>query len=173
MRGTRHTRSWLAIAVVLVALGFAGCGGDGDDAASDAADAVASGGDDAGDASPESGSESGGELDSSNDGSDDSGGDDFPIAVPDGLLLDALADAGVPMDSQRQLFFEDDDFDRIVTFYDDWTTENGEWSRGESEGTVVYQQLDGDSIQMITVSPGHDAGAQADGPVTFVLLVAG
>ena len=77
------------------------------------------------------------------------------------------------MEAQRQLFYEDGDFDRVVSFYDDWTSANGEWARAESQGTVVYQNFEADGLFSITVSPGHDAGAQADGPVTFVLLVAG
>ncbi len=175
MVGTRDTRAWLAVIglLVVLGLGLAACGGDDDDLASEAADAVVSGGDETDDDPAGSDDESGGQSDRSGGGSADAGGEDFPIPAPDGLVLDALADAGVPMDAQRQLFYEDGDFDRVVGFYDDWTAENGEWSRGESEGTVVYQSLDGDGIRAITVSPGHDAGAQADGPVTFVLLVAG
>ena len=167
----RDTRGWLAIVVLLAALGLAGCGGDDDgDAASDAPDAGAVGGDDV---LADSGSGGVDESDGSNSDSGDVAGDDFPIPAPDGLVLDALADAGIPLDSQRQLFYENDDFDRVVMFYDDWTSENGEWSRGEAEGTVVYQRLDGEAIGQISISPDHDPGAQADGPVTVVLLVAG
>lgn len=66
-----------------------------------------------------------------------------------------------------------DDVDRIVAFYDDWMEQNGEWARTEVEDTVVYQSIDGDVLRSITITPDQDAGAQVDGPVTFVLLVAG
>jgi hypothetical protein len=73
---------------------------------------------------------------------------------------------------KRQLYYTSDDFDRVVAFYDDWTSQNGEWARGEAEGTVTFQGLDGEGVRSITISPEHDPGAQADGPVSYVLLVA-
>ena len=55
---------------------------------------------------------------------------------------------------------------------DDWTSQNGEWARTEAAGTVVYQALDG-GLRQISITPDEDPGAQADGPATFVLLIAG
>lgn len=98
--------------------------------------------------------------------------EDFPIPIPDGLLLDAHADAGISISSQRALFYENGDFDRIVAFYDDWTSDNGEWSRTEAAGSVAYQRLDTETLWSIVVTPDHDPGAQADGPVTTVQLLA-
>jgi hypothetical protein len=144
-------------ALTLAISPLTGCRGD-----DDAADAGETGPDGDGDSEGSSGASSGG-------GSVDVG--DFSIPAPDGLLLDALADAGIAMDSQRQLFYENDDFDRIVAFYDEWTGQNGEWSRSKAEGSVLLQDISGGALQMISITPDPDPGAQADGPVTFVLLV--
>lgn len=97
---------------------------------------------------------------------------DFPIPIPDGLVLDVLADSGITMSGQRQLYYEDDDYDRVVAFYEDWTSQSGEWARGEAEGTISFVSLDVDDSALITIIPDQDPGAQADGPVTAVLLVA-
>jgi hypothetical protein len=147
---------------------LAGCGSD-----DDAADAEATSPDAGSVVSTEPAGGGNGEADGSSEASSDGSVDavEFPIPAPQGLVLDALADAGIPMDSQRQLYYENDDFDRVVAFYDDWTSRNGEWSRGEAEGTVVFQDISGSALQSITIAPNHDPGAQADGPVTFVLLV--
>lgn len=169
MKGMHELRGKLTVVALLMGLGFAACGGDGDVAASNPPD-VAAGGDVGDEASEESAvggaGESGGSV------SAGAAVGDFPIPAPDGLLLDVLADVGLALDGQRQLYYESDDFDRVVMFYDDWTSQNGEWSRGEAEGTVVFQGLDGSGIRQITITPGHDPGAQAAGPVTFVVLVA-
>jgi hypothetical protein len=151
--------------VAIVAL--AGCGSD-DDAGGGAGSAEAGGGastEPIGDGEGDSGGSSG----ASGSGSVDVG--DFPIPAPDGVVLDALADAGIPMDSQRQLYYANGDFDRVVAFYDDWTSQNGVWSRGEAEGTVVFRDISGEALQSISVTPDQDPGAQADGPATFVVLV--
>ena len=147
---------WLVI-VVLAILASSACGDDG----GGSPDTPSS-------SSPDSGTDA---VDGPSGGAADVG--DFPIAAPDGLLVDALADAGIPMAGQRQLYYPSDDFDRVVAFYDDWTSENGEWSRSESGGVVVFQRLDSDGIESITITPGHDPGAQADGLVTFALLISG
>ncbi|MDJ0771199.1 MAG: hypothetical protein QNJ12_20595 [Ilumatobacter sp.] len=177
-------RGTIGVLAALALVGVAGCGGDDDDAGSDPADAEASGSDaggDGGDDSTDAGGDSsggagdsddaGGAVDSS--GSADTGGGDFPIPAPDGLILDALVDAGIPMDSQRQLYYPNDDFDRLVAFYDDWISQNGEWARTEVEGSVIYQSFDDDRIRQISITPDEDPGAQAEGPAIFVLLVAG
>lgn len=158
---------------VLAVLGLAACGGD-DDAGSVPAASSSGAGDDASTEAGSDSGDSGGAGSSSNgDGTADAGDGDFPIPAPDGVVLDALVDSGLDMEGQRQLYYENDDFDRVVAFYDDWTSRNGEWARGEALGKVSFTGLDGDLIRMITISPDHDPGAQADGPVTFVLLVAG
>ena len=59
----------------------------------------------------------------------------------------------------------------MVAFYDDWTAEDGGWTRTESDGIVVFSGSDVERIRTITITPGHDPGAQADGPVTYVLLI--
>lgn len=110
---------------------------------------------------------------SSEGGSDDMSGGDFAIPAPDGLVLDALVDSGLDLSGQRQLYYDDDDFDRVVAFYDDWTSQDGEWVKSEIEGTVTFQGFETDNIRLITITSDFDPGAQADGPVTYLLLVAG
>lgn len=153
--------------LLLIVLILGACG-SGDEEVSDDAVAATSAEDsaDAADGSDSDGAES------DDAGSTDFGGDDFSIPSPDGMILDALESAGISMDSQRQLYYPNDDFDRIVAFYDDWIGSNGEWSKAEAEGTVVYQDISGNGIRQITISPDQDPGAQAEGPATFVILVA-
>ncbi len=169
-------RGSVGVLAALAILAVAGCGGDDDDAESEPADVEASDSDggDASDGASDANDDGIGSGGASDDGgSADAGGADFPIPAPDGLLLDALVDAGIGIEGQRQLYYPNDDFDRIVDFYDDWTDQNGEWARTEVEGTVVYQSLDSDGIRQISVTPDEDPGAQAEGPATFVLLIAG
>ena len=176
--GVRTRQGMVGVLAALALVAVVGCGGDDDDAGSDPAGAEASGSDadgDGGDDSAESGGDSGGDAGGSSGdsgGSADAGGGDFPIPAPDGMILDALVDAGINIAGQRQLFYPNDDFDRLVAFYDDWTSQNGEWARTEAAGTVVYQSFDG-ALRQISITPDEDPGAQADGPATFVLLVAG
>lgn len=163
------------MAVTFALVGVAGCGGDDD--ASDQVDTVddgagSGGGDADGGGSADDGSAGdGGDSASSGAGAvDDS---DFPIPAPDGLVLDVLDDSGINMEAQgqRQLYYARDDFDRVVTFYDDWTSQDGGWTKGGADGVVVFSDTESGLIRSITVTPEHDPGAQADGPVTFVLLV--
>jgi hypothetical protein len=169
-RTDRRWRVIVGLLAVAAVLGLAACG---DDAGSDPAIPGSDAGDDV---TTETGNDNGdpdGSDGQSNDGGTvDVGGGDFAIPAPEGLVLDALVDSGLDMEGQRQLYYENDDFDRVVAFYDDWTSQNGEWTRGEAEGIVTFQSLDGDSLRWITITPDHDPGAQADGPVTYVLLVA-
>lgn len=160
---------------VLAVLGAAACSGD-DDADSDGADVVA--GQDADQGSDQgAGEQTGGDA-TADGGGAAAGGDgvDFVIPAPDGLVVDALVDAGIDMVSdgtgQRQLYYDDADFDRVVAFYDDWTAANGDWQKSEVDGDVVFVGLDVDVIRTIAVTPDYDPGAQADGLVTYVLLVA-
>ncbi|MGI9645087.1 MAG: hypothetical protein ACR2O6_07245 [Ilumatobacteraceae bacterium] len=157
-------------------MGLAACGSDDDTEGSDAAEAEADSANADDDSAAESGATNGGDSDgsagaSSSDGSADAAGGDFPIPAPDGLVLDALADSGIESTGQRQLYYENDDLERVTAFYDDWTGQNGEWAKTEAEGFVTFIGLDGGGT--ISITPEHDPGAQADGPVTFVLLIAG
>ena len=159
--GAIGTRLLAALTLLLGA-----CGGD-DDAPSSDAGAVL---DDGGDSEPADAGD-GGEPGDSGDGGSDVAGDDFPIPRPDGLVLDALADSGIDSPGQRQLYYRDDDLERVVAFYDDWTAGEGGWTRSESAGIVVFSGTDTERLRMISVTPDHDPGAQADGPVTYVLLI--
>ncbi len=170
-RGIRRSVvSALFVAMVLLA----GCGND---SASESPDAIddGSGADDGDDASGESGdtngsaAEGGGESDNTAVASDE----DFPIPIPDGVLLDAHADVGLAIDNQRSLFYSADDADRLVGFFDDWTSQSdGTWARTELEDTVSFTRTDGE-FGSIVITPDHDPGAQADGPVTLLALAVG
>lgn len=151
---------------VLAALSLSACGGD--DAASPDTDPPAT--DVAADSGASDAADNGGPV-ASGDSSTDTAEDDFPIPRPDGLVLDALADSGIASPGQRQLYYLADDFDRVVAFYDDWTAGDDAWTRTESGGIVVYSGIDTERIRTITITPDHDPGAQADGPVTYVLLI--
>lgn len=171
-------RPVVGLLAALALVGITACGGDDDDASqpADAAETDDQDGAENGDAGDAGGGDSGDSDSGTGDGADDggagdAGGGDFPIPAPDGLVLDALVDAGLNLDSQRQLFYENDDRDRIIAFYDDWIDGNGEWSRTEIGTEVYYQRLDGGGISSIAITPDFDPGAQADGPVVFVLLV--
>lgn len=169
---------WRGVAGLLAALSIGtltACGGDDDAEPADAPTVEPA------DDSADNDNDAGGDVDDSA-GDSDAAGDaepaasddvDFPIPAPDGLVLDALADPGIDMSAsgQRQLYYDNDDFDRVVAFYEDWTGQGGEWSRGEAEDTVVFQDIGGEFLRSITITPDHDPGARADGPVVFVLLV--
>ena len=160
----------MAVLALIIALGLSGCGGGDGDEVTETDDANASSDEgveeDADDAED-------GEADGADAGSGDSDDGDFPIPIADGVLLDVLADAGIESDGQRQLYYADEDFDRVVAFYEDYTTSGGEWSSFESDGAVGFQRIDGEITEMITIAPNEDPGALADGPVTVVLLIAG
>lgn len=164
--GTRRTPVGVGLLAAITLL-VGACGGDDDTPAGDAA---ATADDDGGSSDPSAGD--GGEPDDSGVGDSDTAADDFPIPRPDGLVLDALADSGISSPGQRQLYYDDDDFDRVVGFYDEWTVGDGGWTRTESGGIVVFSGSDTERIRSITITPDHDPGAQADGPVTYVLLIA-
>ncbi len=167
-------RTLAALAMVLV-LALAACGGDDDDDTSAADDASSAPADDGG-------SESGGSSDPGDEsGGDGSGGsvsngldvdgDQYDIPAPDGAILDPLADAGISLGGQRQLFYDNDDFDRLVDFYDEWTSGNGEWGRSEIDDVVVFTDLDVDAIRSITIN--RDVDDPQAGIVTFLLLIGG
>ena len=170
---TPMNRRWRIVVGLLASvamLSLAACGDDADDP-------TAVSGEDGGAAAETAGDGNGDAGDGDSDGAlvteGTGAGDDFPIPLPEGVVLDALADAGLSFESQRQLYYPSDDYGRVVAFYDEWTSANGEWARGEAAGTVSVQRIDGDGMQSIAITPDQDPGAQAEGPLTFVLLVAG
>lgn len=152
----------MLLAVMIALVGA--CGDDDDPASGDPPSGETTSGDAA---SPDAGDA--GETNGAGNEADDA--DDFPIPRPDGLVLDALADSGIQSPGQRQLYYEAAAFDGVVAFYDEWTTSDGGWMRSESGGIVVYSAVDADRIRTISITPDHDPGAQADGPVTYVLLI--
>ncbi len=169
-------RSVVGSAALLAVLGASACSGD-DDAGSDAGDVVADPGGDQ-DVDAGAGEQTGGDDAAADGDTPAADGDtvEFVIPLPTGFVLDAFVDSGLDMvndgTGQRQLYYPGADFDRVVAFYDDWMAENGEWSKAEVAGDVVYTDLDVDLIRTIAITPDHDPGAQADGPVTYVFLVA-
>lgn len=165
---------WTSVSLALV-LALTGCVGDADGVAGPTASSAPSA------AEPSRvASEPGGEATIS-DGATEPEGDasgsgdveDLAIPAPRGIVLDALADAKLDIGGQRQLYYRDDDFDRVVAFYDDWTGKHGEWARGQSQDSVTFQRLDGDRVSFINITPDQQAGDLDRGLLTFVLIVAG
>jgi hypothetical protein len=60
-------------------------------------------------------------------------GEDFPIAIPDGWVVDFHGRSGLTVARAVQVYYPADDFDRIVAFYDDWTEgQPDEYTRTEA-----------------------------------------
>ena len=165
--------------VVLLCVSFGlltACGDDG----GDAADSPAPADDGAGAVGDDDGGESADDAGTGDTGSDDGtadapagSDDDFPLPIPDGVILDAHADIGLRFDNQRQLFYAAADAARLVAFYDEWTAQDsGSWARTEIDGEVSFTRVDGE-VGVIAITPGYDPGAQADGPVTLLAMVVG
>ena len=151
------------------------CGGD-DDASDDVAtpgggvDATtdADGSDD-GDGAGSGDAGTGGGSDGGEAGST-AGGVPFPAGG-----RDVLAEAGLSIDSQVQLFYPQDRFDELVAYYDDYTSSlPGEVFRTESGAVIVYQVFDEGSALTATITVERDAQDGADAPPeTFVFIVDG
>lgn len=158
----------MLVIIAAIALVLAGCGDDSGD------DAAPSEGGDAG--TSDTGASNGGSDDTGADDAGDGGNvgsaDDADISIPiaPGAVLDVLADAGIPIAGQRQLYYPVDQFDALVAFYDEYTSGEGEWARSEVDGAVTYLRVDGET-QTISITPNHETGAEYDGPVTFAFLV--
>ena len=135
-----------SVAVVVVAALLAGCSSGDDDSP------VAESGDDD---SPVA--ESG---DPTASGSDrpDSVNEDFPVAFPSGWQVDLLGEIGMSETQGAQLLYANDDYDRLIAFYDDWFASQPEEfvSRSDAgDGSVIYLFL-GEPRYQVTVTSGYE-----------------
>jgi hypothetical protein len=85
--------------------------------------------------------------------------EDFPIAIPDGWVIDFYEELGLTVAGTVQVFYPADDFDEIVTFYSDWTNRQAdEYARIDTGDTVVFQA--GSPIRRIAISGNYDEGGE-------------
>lgn len=134
----------------------AGCGSGDEGAATTQAtnQSVDDGGDDDGDGGDEG--EGGGDSAPSASGTAFPEGidEDFLVPVPAGWEIDIyeeLAEQGVTVSAGVQVLYPNDDFDRIIAFYDDWTEQDSvDHVRSEAGDTIVYQRMEA-PVSQITV----------------------
>jgi hypothetical protein len=149
-------RSLVLMAVVAVVL-LVGCGGE-EDAGADGTEI------EAGDSDVVANAGSGG-----GSGSADLG--EFSVMnVPDGIVYVAYAAA-----DQVILDYPAGEFDRIVSFFDDFTSQEGGYQRQQSgSGGFVYTNtLADDSADLISITVGRDvvsSDLDNEGVVTFVTI---
>lgn len=168
----KSRRFWvLLFAVILVAVA---CGGD-DDADSPTSDAGQSTTED----STDTGSDDTEASDNADDESaEDDGGDaatasgtafpegideDFPVPVPAGWeidILEELAEDGLTVTNGGvQVMYANDDFDRLVTFYDEWTgTDTADYVRSEAGDSMVYQRMESPVYQITFTKNTEEQG---------------
>lgn len=170
----KSRRFWvLLFAVVLAA---AACGGDnGSDPPTSSSDqspddnSVDNGGtDDGGD---EDGSSNAGNTSSPSGTAFPEGIDeDFPVSVPAGWEIDIyeeLAEQGVTVSAGVQVLYANDEFGRIVAFYDDWTgTDTADYVRSEAGDMIIYSRTES-PVYTITVTKNHE---ERDSLFTYLLI---
>jgi len=91
------------------------------------------------------GNASSGDSDASGvDGGTPSGaGDDFPVEIREGWVKDVYADIGLTVEGSVQLMYPNDDFDELVSFYDEWTSgQADEYLRSEATGFAHYNRME-------------------------------
>jgi hypothetical protein len=143
-----------ATAAAAVLLVGSGCSGD-DDAASDASPADVDTGTDGEAGTDDADASSGGSGGSPAGDLPDSVRDDFPVAIPEGWTVDLNAEVGITGGGAAHLLYPNDDFDRIVAFYEDWTdAQPDDYSRTDAptengEG-VIFTPLTGTGTISIT-----------------------
>lgn len=152
--------SKLMVGMAIVLVLIVACGGDAGDT---------DGGDDGGTDTATTGGDGG--TTGGDDGSPPPTVDgDFSIPAPDGInevLFEMQGSEGQTV--QVQLAYDQDDFDRIVSFYDDWYQDvGGNWSRSESGQVVIFTNTDNFSQVSISRDFEYVAGEEL---ITYVLLV--
>lgn len=124
------------------------------------------GGDDASDADPTaSGTDNGGAdgtataAAASNGDRPAGAGEDFPVAIPGGWVIDIHGRAGLEIQNQIQVLYPLDQFDSVVAFYDQWTVDQpAEYARSETEDSVLFRLTS--PIHLITVSDNYEEQGQ-------------
>lgn len=164
----------LAVLFVLVLIATACGGGDdngstanpdsdqtsGNEETSDGGSDEGDGGEDGGDSAP---SASGTAFPEGID-------EDFLVPVPAGWEIDIyeeLAEQGVTLSGGVQVLYPNDDFDRIIAFYDEWTEQDTvDHVRSEVADTIVYSRMEA-PISQITVQRNYE---ERDGTWTFLVI---
>jgi hypothetical protein len=100
------------------------------------------------DATDDVGPSAGGEIPGGVDAS-------FPVPFPEGWVVDTQAAlAGVVTTGAASVLYTVDDLDRVVAFYDDWTSDQADITRADSGDSVRYVRAD--PIVSITVLPDFE-----------------
>ncbi len=114
-----------------------------------------------------------------NEGTSDSGStsgdlppsasENFTVGIPQGWEIDILDEIGLSDASGAQLLYDQNAFDDIVAFYDQWIVgQSAEYARTEIDGDLIYQRLETPAV-IITVTRNHEER----GEVFTYLLIAG
>ena len=93
-------------------------------------------------------------------------GEDFPVAIPEGWVIDVNGSIGLVITNQVQVLYPLDQFESVVAFYDQWTADQPEeYTKIESDDGIVYQL--GTPLRQI----GVDDDFERDGSRYVVLLI--
>jgi hypothetical protein len=154
-----------ALATLILVTSLVACGGDDDDPGGDSNGG--SGGDPTANATSNSGSGSVGATPPPSSGDRPSGaGEDFPVPIPDGWVIDVNGSIGLVVTNNIQVLYPLDRFESLVDFYDQWTAdEPDEYVRIESDNGIVYQL--GSPLRQISVNDDYER----DGTQYAVLLI--
>ena len=150
----RRTSTVLAI-VLLVAL--TGCSAGDDNSASPGDTVQPATGDDSGSDGDAPESAGGGDTSpTQSDGSPAGAGEDFPIAIPNGWEIDIHAEIGLTGSGGVQLLYPDDEFDTLVAFYDQWTSDQtDEYAKSEADDLILFTRMDSPAYT-IAVTGNHE-----------------
>jgi len=89
------------------------------------------------------------------DGLPSGAGEDFPIAIPEGWLIDIHGRAGLTMSGSVQVLYALDEYDTIVGFYDEWTADQpDDYVRSEADTSVLF--LLASPIHTINISNDYE-----------------
>lgn len=160
----KPSKLWTCL-FVLVLIASA-CGGDDDSGGTTNPDSDQTSGDSTSD---DGGSDDGdsGEEDENGEGAASASGtdfpegtdEDFPVPVPAGWEIDIfeeLAEQGATMSGGVSVLYSNDDFDRIIAFYDQWTGEDTvDYVRSEAGDAIIYSRMES-PIYTINVTGNHE-----------------
>ena len=139
----------VSIVVLVIASAMAGCSSDSDSA--DTTVAVSQGGNSGG----ESSAGDGGTAQGGNSGLPPSVVADFPIPIADGWVIDIQGEIGMTNASGVQLLYPNDDFDRLVAYYEQWTdSQASSYAKTEADELTIFANLE--SSGTITITPNHE-----------------
>lgn len=152
MRQIRHTRVLFVFTIVMMI--STACGGS-----DDADDASINGGSDSNTTNQSDGSDTGATSGDDGDGGSDAasgeGPRDYPLAVPAGDFRDVHVEVGIPQESLGQLLYPDDDFDRVVAFYEAWVADQpGEWARVDLTNQIAFTNTQG--TETVSIEKGYE-----------------